>query len=1061
MAFILALITAGCSSNGKNPMLPGEPDEMPAPSINLPDDIQSYPRAIAGTNSEVGVFLMYSLEINRDALTAELVPIRNAAALGDTYQSDITGFLYSLCVDCLQVVGVGLTQGDEFLEVTFRLHHPVPVPVNLSDPQPGERIDLHLFDVRGIIFSDGSRIYPKLESDVDGDGNPGEVIRCNPDLVVNADGYTTFFDDYMDNNIYSTSANLHAYRTFFEDARQGNYRDDIAPVNGWITLTAPQGQNVFPQGDRTDDVKYIFNIETGGNLELIMAFDACYGHSSRFNIPFPDVGCRTNPRYFLPEFHRKEAWKAFVDISNNTLSHGGPDTHATLSVTVYDWQAGLAGSGAIDYFNGSLRNISSASDVASVEIYIPELMENMLVEPESVIGTGVWTDPYVYTFTLNNDLDPDGGTYLGIAAIRDSLVAGGNGPVGVTRDLGIINITDFTNYQIFEVEVSAYPPNIPPLGLFETDPNPPEITSGESITFDATGSSDADGEITSYEWDFEFEGLFELDATGATPPPHTYNNPNPSQPWNYFAILRVLDNGDPPLESFFGAEILVMPNEPPIAVFNVYPLSPFSECALITLNGEDSYDNDGDIVAYEWDFNYDPQSPDFTVEATGCVVQRRFSPGAHSVMLRVKDDSSPPLEGITRLQLFSEQLNGLPGEVAFCENYILNEEDAYNTHSFAGGGQKSAVLLTTGAVIVTWVDEGNVSGGPAIKYSVSIDGGRSFNPPLTANSNLISASHADLRPTLVADFSGNLHLAYADGNSYYYHITDHQGVFGDPVEVGTGENDYGGPTLAIDNEGTINYFYTGTISGGNVPLRLARSTDGGSTFDSPLTIAPDGKFPSATTAQFGSVVIAFEGKNNAISDNSDIMVCYQRAGSQFYPPVRVVDSSANDGISTHPSVAVGMNSAVYVVWQDSRDGDTINDFDIYYAYSLSGLTFSTNQKVNDTVESPGAQILQDNPSIGIDMMGFPFVAWRDFRDGSGGDVYFSYAMIPDRPVFAVNVKINSDSSPENAVQGPPVILISPNSGIMLIWGDEKNAHSDLGTPFSGASDIYYTFGKLF
>ena len=246
-----------------------------------------------------------------------------------------------------------------------------------------------------------------------------------------------------------------------------------------------------------------------------------------------------------------------------------------------------------------------------------------------------------------------------------------------------------------------------------------------------------------------------------------------------------------------------------------------------------------------------------------------------------------------------------------------------------------------------------------------------------------------------------------------------------------------------------------------MPLRLARSTDGGSTFDSPLTIVNDGKFPSATTAQFGSVVIAFEGKNNAISDNSDIMVCYQRAGSQFYPPVRVVDSSANDGISTHPSVAVGMNSAVYVVWQDSRDGDTINDFDIYYAYSLSGLTFSTNQKVNDTVESPGAQILQDNPSIGIDMMGFPFVAWRDFRDGSGGDVYFSYAMIPDRPVFAVNVKINSDSSPENAVQGPPVILISPNSGIMLIWGDEKNAHSDLGTPFSGASDIYYTFGKLF
>jgi len=1061
MAFILALITAGCSSGGKNPMLPGEQDEMPSSSINLPDDIQSYPSANTGDSSEVGVFLMYSLELNRDELTAELVPIRNASALGDTYQSDITGFLNSLCADCLQVVGVGLTENDEFLEVTFRLHHPIPIPGNLSDPQPGERIDLHLFDVHGIIFSEGSRIYSQLKSDVNGDGNPNETIRCRPDLVVNADGYTTFFDEYMDDNIYSTSANLHAYKMFFEDARQGNFREDIAPVNGWITLTAPQGQNVFPQGGRTDDVNYIFNIEPGGNLELVMAFDACYGHSSNFDIPFPDVGCRTNPRYFLPEFHRKEAWKAFVNISNNTLAHGGSDTHATLSVTVYDWQAGLAGSGAIDYFNGSLTDISSASDVTGVEIYLPELLENPLVEPESVIGTGVWTDPYVYTFTLDNELDPEGGTYFGIAAIRDSLVGGGNGPVGTTRELGIININDFTNYQIFQVEVAAYPPNIPPEASFKTDPRLPEITSGESITFDATNSFDPDGEITTYEWDFEFEGEFVPDDTGATPPPHRYDNPNPSHPENYFAVLRVLDNGDPPLEGIFGIEILVQPNSPPHAVFTVDPPSPFSECTLITLDGEDSYDSDGEVVAYEWDFDYDPQSPDFTVEATGSVIQRRFSQGSHNVMLRVKDDSSPPLEGVTRLKLVSEPLSGFPGEVAFCENYMLNEEDSYNSHSFMGGGQKSAVLLTTGAVVVAWVDEGNVSGGPAIKYSVSIDGGRSFNPPLTANSNLISASPADLRPTLIADFMGNLHLAYADGNSYYYHITDHQGVFGAPVEVGTGENDYGGPTLAVDIEGTINYFFTGTMSGGNVPLRLARSTDGGNTFDSPLTIADDGKFPSAATAQFGTVVIAFEGKNNSISDNSDIMVCYQRSGSQFYPPVRIVDSAANDGISTHPSVAVGMNSAIYVAWQDSRDGDTINDFDIFYSYSLTGLTFIPNRKVNDSVESPGNQILQDNPSIGTDMMGRTFIAWRDFRDGFGGDVYFSFALMPDRPTFAENVKINSDSSPENVTQGPPVILISSNSGIMLVWGDERNASSDMGTPFSGESDIYYTFGKLF
>ncbi|MFH1515264.1 MAG: hypothetical protein ABIG42_07370, partial [bacterium] len=616
-------------------------------------------------------------------------------------------------------------------------------------------------------------------------------------------------------------------------------------------------------------------------------------------------------------------------------------------------------------------------------------------------------------------------------------------------------------YQIFKVNIAAFPANQPPVPIIITNPAPPMIPSGGQISFDATTSYDPDGLITTYEWDFDFDGMeFVADETGAVPPVQTFTNPT-SEPHMLLCLLRVTDNGNPPVEVITEVLVLVQPNSPPNAVIEVSPSTTFSECSMVTLDGSNSTD-DGAIVKYEWDFDYDPENPDFHVDATGPIINRRFTPGNHDIMLRVSDDTIPALTNVTRERLTSEPLTGLPGEVAFCENLILNSQDSLNSHSFSGGGQKSAVLSVLGAVVTLWVDEGDVLGGPALKYSISTDGGRSFGNPLVANSDFIAGDSSILRPTLVSDATATLHLGYADGDGkFFYQQTDSQGVFSDPVEVGTGEYNYGGPAIAMDSSGAINYFFTGNLSAGNIPLRLAQSTDGGSSFDSPVTVVSDGRFPSATTGNSGSIVVAFEGKNSSLSDNSDVQVAYQRTGTIFYPPIRVVDSPANQGTSTHPVVNMASNGSVHVVWQDSRDGNTDTDYDIFYSYTLSGLSFNTNVKVNDTNETPGNQILQDNPSFGIDTLGRAFIAWRDFRNASGGNIYFSFSRMPGMP-FNSNIRINDDSSsPAIVAQGPPSIVVSPNSGLLIIWADERNASSDLGTPFSGESDIYYLFGKLF
>lgn len=65
---------------------------------------------------------------------------------------------------------------------------------------------------------------------------------------------------------------------------------------------------------------------------------------------------------------------------------------------------------------------------------------------------------------------------------------------------------------------------------------PYDGTVGSLITFDASGSFDPDGDIISYEWDFEDDGIFD-EATTSAIISHTYD-----EEFSGIAFLRVTDN---------------------------------------------------------------------------------------------------------------------------------------------------------------------------------------------------------------------------------------------------------------------------------------------------------------------------------------------------------------------------------------------------------------------------------------------------------------------------------------------------------------------------------------
>jgi PKD repeat protein len=145
------------------------------------------------------------------------------------------------------------------------------------------------------------------------------------------------------------------------------------------------------------------------------------------------------------------------------------------------------------------------------------------------------------------------------------------------------------------------------------------VGTGDTVSFNGSGSSDPDGSITSYEWSFG-------DGTSATGQQATHSY---DEPGAYTARLTVTDNnGTTAIDS---VTIVVEGNDPPMA-------SPTASSTTvepgqsITFDGSGSSDPDGTITAYEWDFG------DGTT-ATGQQVTHTYADsGSYAATLTVTDD---------------------------------------------------------------------------------------------------------------------------------------------------------------------------------------------------------------------------------------------------------------------------------------------------------------------------------------------------------------------------------------------------------------------------------------
>jgi glucose/arabinose dehydrogenase/chitodextrinase len=161
-----------------------------------------------------------------------------------------------------------------------------------------------------------------------------------------------------------------------------------------------------------------------------------------------------------------------------------------------------------------------------------------------------------------------------------------------------------------------------PSASFAATPNPTYV--GVAVAFDASASTDPDGTIVAYDWDFG-----DSSAGSGVTTSHAYASPG-----TFSVTLTVRDNESLTANAYRDVVVQVPPGHAaPVAQFVASP-SPTDPGVPVTFNGSSSYDPDGTIVSYTWDFG-DSEA------GSGVTTTHSYAaPGAYSATLTVVDNES-------------------------------------------------------------------------------------------------------------------------------------------------------------------------------------------------------------------------------------------------------------------------------------------------------------------------------------------------------------------------------------------------------------------------------------
>jgi hypothetical protein len=338
--------------------------------------------------------------------------------------------------------------------------------------------------------------------------------------------------------------------------------------------------------------------------------------------------------------------------------------------------------------------------------------------------------------------------------------------------------------------------------------------------------------------------------------------------------------------------------------------------------------------------------------------------------------------------------------------------------SYTSNNNAWCVTVNGNVVHVVWCDNRDMNF--EIYYKRSTDAGVNWGADTRLTNNFAESRY----PSIVA--SGSVvHVVwqeYRDGNSeiYYKRSTDGGLSWGTDTQLTNDTASSEIPSVAVS--GSVVHVVWKDNRDGNFEIYYKRSTDGG------LIWGADTRLTNNTASSgFTSVAASGSVVHVVWQDNRDgnWEIYYKRStdgGVSWGADTRLTNNPSNSEL---PSIAV-YGSAVYVVWEDFRDGNS----EIYYKRSTdTGISWGADTRLtNNTAFSEYSSVSLSGSVV--------HVLWRDDRDGNY-EIY--YKRSTDAGVsWGADIRLTNNTAnsfyPSVAVSG---------SVVHVVWTDHRDGNWEI------------------
>jgi hypothetical protein len=402
-----------------------------------------------------------------------------------------------------------------------------------------------------------------------------------------------------------------------------------------------------------------------------------------------------------------------------------------------------------------------------------------------------------------------------------------------------------------------------------------------------------------------------------------------------------------------------------------------------------------------------------------------------------------------------------PEVSGFSSNVLLSTDDSIYPHHV----EVSMAISENGTLFAGWKDADTHNGpGIRVSVTKSTDGGNTWANPYNMPM-FTSGITGQSDPWLVWHDGTiyYAYLEYSITGPSLSQITvarsDNYGTSWIPVTASYGTYFADKETMVVSDNGTIYVVYDDTDDAtliGNTTIRLTRSTDGGMTFQEICNITeqtPWEGLPYISLSNENHLYITWLYLEPVTLNWGNVELARSLDGGNSFQESQFINSDGNYSTSapgkiTLPVVRFDQNDRLYVLWADGFDQGE-NFFDVYLRYSDDfGSTWSDRLRVNPTVQGN-----QWNPEMAIDSSGRLHIVYYDEQGGDYRPYYRTITFVGDErdsPVLSNPIPIADSVTSSSFTRPGEYMSIQLDSEEVphVVWTDGRN----------NEMDIYYAHG---